>query len=313
MTQPVPDIQRCAIRSLALNEPHAGTAGPARHYLAIEHSGAWGRDAVIDNGLDDRLTAELKHLCDQHEVKPLMMRRPGRTTDRAHSAGRTVFAASIAPHRTLVRLTLNDPDELLHLVWESFDSGDLLALHSSAVTVEAPVALVCAHAKRDRCCAIGGRPIASDLARELPGLVWECSHLGGHRFSPTALMLPLGAVYARLDGDTARTMYEAASNAEVIPYLLRGLSRYERPLQAADIAVRAAHALSGIDDVDCVEEYVDGDTTGVMVTTGAGRQFQCRVETRRLDPARPESCGKSDAHPVAHTVTSVDELPHRRG
>ncbi len=309
MTQPVTDEQRCAVRSLALDEPHAGTAGPARRYLAIEHSGAWGRDAVIDNDLDDRLTAALKHLCDQHEVKPLMMRKTGRATDRAHSGGRTVFAATVAPHRTLVKLTLDDPEQLLHLDWDSFNSGDLLALHSSAVTVDAPVALVCAHAKRDRCCAIGGRPIAAELTGELPGLVWECSHLGGHRFSPTALVLPLGAVYARLDGNTARKMYEAARSAQVIPHLLRGLSRYSRPLQTADIAVRTTDALSGIDDVDCVEEYVDGDSTGVMVTTTSGGRFRCVVEARRLDPARPESCGKSDAHPLSHTVTSVEELP----
>ncbi|PRZ43561.1 sucrase/ferredoxin-like protein [Antricoccus suffuscus] len=313
MTEPVTDEQRCAIRSLALAEPHAATAGPARRYLVIEHSGAWGRDAVIENDLDDKLTAALKHLCDQHAVKALMMRRPGRVADRAHASGRTVFAATVTPHRALVKLSLDDPDDLLHLEWDSFDSGDLLALHTSAVTLGEPVALVCAHAKRDRCCAIGGRPIAADLGRELPGLVWECSHLGGHRFSPTALMLPLGAVYARLDGGTAREMYDAARNSEVIPHLLRGLSRYERPLQAADIAIRTMHSLSGIDAVTCTEEYVDCDTTGVVARTSTGRMFRCGVETHRLDPARPESCGKSDAHPLSHTVTSIEELSHRPG
>lgn len=28
--------------------------------------------------------------------------------------------------------------------------------------------------------------------------VWECSHLGGHRFSPTVLSSPVSAVYGRL-------------------------------------------------------------------------------------------------------------------
>ena len=308
MTQPVADAPRCSVRSLALDEPHAGTAGPARRYLVIEHSGAWGRDAVIDNDLDDQLTATLKHLCDQHEVKPMMMRAPGRVADRAHSTGRAVFAATVAPDRRLVKLTLDDPADLLRLDWDCFEHGDLRDLHPSAVTVDEPVALVCAHAKRDRCCAIGGRPIAAALAGELPGLVWECSHLGGHRFAPTALMLPLGAVYARLDEATAREIYDAARRSEVRTHLLRGVSRYDLPLQAADIAVRTACGLDGIDDLDCVEEYVDGDLTRVLVTTAAGRKFRCIVEARRLDPARPESCGKNDAHPVSHTVTSVSEL-----
>lgn len=309
MTQPLADAPRCAVRSLALDEPHAGTAGPARRYLVIEHSGAWGRDAVIDNDLDDQLTATLARLCEQHQVKPMMMRTPGRVADRAHSAGRIVFAATVAPERRLVKLTLDDPADLRHLNWDCFERGDLRGLHPSALTVDEPVALVCAHAKRDRCCAIGGRPIAAALAGQFAGLVWECSHLGGHRFSPTALMLPLGAVYARLDEATARESYDAARQVEVMPHLLRGLSRYDRPLQAADIAVRTAYGLAGIDDLDCIEEYVDGDVTGVRVTTATGQTFRCLVQARRLDPARPESRGKADAHPFAHTATSIDELP----
>src|SRR5690606_16306501 len=60
--------------------------------------------------------------------------------------------------------------------------------------------LVCTHGRRDACCgALGTR-----LSTALPGLgpevrVWRTSHTGGHRFAPTALVLPEGTAWAYLD------------------------------------------------------------------------------------------------------------------
>src|SRR5690606_19672644 len=72
--------------------------------------------------------------------------------------------------------------------------------------VVAPVAptdrhvLVCTHGRRDACCGTLGTRVS--LA--LPGLgggvrVWRTSHTGGHRFAPTALLLPEGTAWAYLD------------------------------------------------------------------------------------------------------------------
>ena len=41
--------------------------------------------------------------------------------------------------------------------------------------------------------------VTAALARVFPDEVWECTHLGGHRFAPTALVLPTGYSYGRLD------------------------------------------------------------------------------------------------------------------
>ena len=55
-----------------------------------------------------------------------------------------------------------------------------------------PLLLVCTHSKRDLCCAMYGRPLAAGLASNpnYAQAVWETSHLGGHRFAPTAVQLP---------------------------------------------------------------------------------------------------------------------------
>lgn len=61
--------------------------------------------------------------------------------------------------------------------------------------------LVCAHGKRDQCCAVLGRPIAARLSTEFGDTVWECSHTGGHRFAPSMILLPTGYTYGRLSAE----------------------------------------------------------------------------------------------------------------
>ena len=67
-----------------------------------------------------------------------------------------------------------------------------------------PALLVCTHAERDPCCGTDGRALVDALAAAGVPDVWECSHLGGHRFAATALVLPTGYLYGHLDS-TARS------------------------------------------------------------------------------------------------------------
>lgn len=77
---------------------------------------------------------------------------------------------------------------------------------TGAVTDEWPAApeiLVCTHGSRDRCCGSFGTRLAADLADVLDDeiRVRRTSHLGGHRFAPTALTLPDGRSWAFVDAD----------------------------------------------------------------------------------------------------------------
>jgi hypothetical protein len=60
--------------------------------------------------------------------------------------------------------------------------------------------LVCGHGARDRCCGGSGTRLAVEARAALPGWrIRRTSHLGGHRFAPTALTLPDGRAWAFLD------------------------------------------------------------------------------------------------------------------
>ncbi len=64
--------------------------------------------------------------------------------------------------------------------------------------------LVCGHGSRDRCCGSLGTRLAAEVSESPPGpgdgvRWWRTSHTGGHRFAPTALLLPAGTLWANLD------------------------------------------------------------------------------------------------------------------
>ena len=96
-------------------------------------------------------------------------------------------------------------------------AGSLPAIGS--VTRE-PLLLVCTHGKRDRCCAVNGRALLTSLldaaSPDQRERIWECSHVGGHRFSPVTVSLPSGAVHGRLGADRAPDLLERLDQDRVL-------------------------------------------------------------------------------------------------
>jgi hypothetical protein len=135
------------------------------------------------------------------------------------------------------------------------------------------------------------------VARARPGRVWETTHLGGHRFAPTAVTLPSGAVHGRLDTGSATRLLAATERGETVLESLRGRSTWPPPAQAAEHAVRLA---TGERDADALR--VDDD--GVVVRHRDGRVWRVDVRQEEVADVRPESCGKA-ALPVHAWVAEV--------
>ncbi|WP_334025381.1 sucrase ferredoxin [Nocardia terpenica] len=216
----------------AADIPLPGSATRVTGWLCVEQPGAWGRDVLGDEVLGADITAELAARTKAARVRPTLIRRPGRNE---FTGARTVLLAATRPQGSWCeRLEIADPKELLDL--------DLHLLNGPAPGLGAPVTdptiLVCAHGKRDQCCALLGRPIAARLSAEYPDRVWECSHTGGHRFAPAMVILPTGSTYGRLSPDAAlRVVSDAHRN--LIPLTgFRGRSCYTPVEQVAEIAVR---------------------------------------------------------------------------
>jgi hypothetical protein len=276
----------------ALDEPLPGTAAVVHRWLCVEHPGAWGRDVVDDAPLGAEVTAELDRRCKAAGMRLMLIRQSGR---RGDSPYRQVFIANSAPGDSWCeQLRVANAAELLEVPFEQRGAGE---------PVTDPVVLVCAHGKRDQCCARLGRPIAAGLGMDYRGLVWECSHTGGHRFAPSLIMLPSGYSYGRLDVSGARKAIEMLSEGRVSGIGLRGRSCYSAAGQAAEIAVRDL-VDAGTDDLS-----VEGGGSEFIVRHSDGRQWGVEVASGELPP-REVSCGAKPKPVETVTVRRLWRINH---
>ncbi|HLS78351.1 MAG TPA: sucrase ferredoxin [Nocardia sp.] len=291
--------------------PLPGTATRVGGWLCVEHPGAWGRDVLGDEVLGPRLTAELAARTAAAKVRPTLIRRPGR---HEFTGTRTVLLAASHPTGAWCeRLFIDDLDQLLDL--------DLSVVHGQAPglgepVTEAPV-LVCAHGKRDRCCARLGRPVAASLAAVHPGRVWECSHTGGHRFAPAMVLLPSGLTYGRVDAESAAAAVAAVDRGEVSTAGLRGRSGHSPVEQVAELAVRERIG-AGLDDLIVATAPDEGDGSEpathagtAVVTHRDGRRWRVVVRAVAHAP-RQAGCDAGPKPVTALVADTVAEIAVRR-
>ncbi|MFP5310769.1 MAG: sucrase ferredoxin [Actinomycetes bacterium] len=285
----------CALASRGLHEPLLGTAPEARGWIAVEQPGAWGRDAFAGSQLPAEVAAHLAAATEGTGVRPQVLRRPGRD-DTPHAT--VVLLASSLPGATwMERLELDDPRELL-------DVDPRLALRADppglGAPVDGPALLVCAHARRDACCARWGRPVGAALASIHADATWETSHTGGHRFAANLVVLPEGLVYGGLDPQRALEVVATHRRGLVDLDVLRGRSSLPRAAQAADWFVRERMALRGIDDVVVGNPSAPRGDGIVTVTASVPEADVAVALSLRLAPtgtARPVSCGADPEDP----------------
>jgi len=279
------EVVRCAVLSRALDEPQAGTAPVAPRWVCLEHRGAWPRDVTEH---PDPAIAAFRERATTAGWRLLLIRRPGRRS--ADPAARLYLTDTAPPHARTTLLTVAGPAELADV---PLPAGDEM-LPGDAVSD--PLLMMCTHGRRDRCCALDGRALAVAVG---DSDVWECSHVGGHRFAPTALVLPTGYLYGRLDLSTAISARKAAGIGEVAPALCRGRSTWSAAGQVAELAVRAA---TGLRDADALVV-----TDDLRVHARDGRSWLVDVEPVE-GPSRPASCGADALRSQVLRATQVRRI-----
>lgn len=286
----------CSVEWEDASLPAWGSASYARFWVCLEQAGPWGHSAITESHLDHQLGAALEQACADRGGRLLLIRRPGAHADEApHEGPHTVFVAGCLDRDPwLLTGELDDPAQLLALPWELLQDDDPDAITEHLPEFEEtrePALFICTNGKRDVCCAVRGRPIALDLAARHPGAIWECSHTGGHRFSPTGIALPSGQTYARLTPELAELALQAERRHEVPDELAtvthnRGRSCFRPPVQVAEAFVRqlisertgaalsASGTLSGDGLWECRVTHTDGRGWTVDVTGEDGPQIR---------------------------------------
>ncbi|MGD3110315.1 sucrase ferredoxin [Streptomyces sp. YGL11-2] len=320
-------MSTCATASRESAEPVAGTAATALTWLLIEQTGPWGAKALTDSHLDPHVGRALEAAAEGTGVRVALIRRPGRHADCHGVPRRRLFLAHTAPGRSWIRTTtVTDPRTALGLDFAALGTGEHGGLWEPYTGD--PVVLVCTNGKRDRCCAILGRPLATELAAS-SSATWEVTHIGGHRFSPTLFVLPYGYAYGRASAQLVKDVVEAARHGRVGLDHCRGRSTWDRPAQAADLAVRELIREQRADALDVVRtdavrpeaRWRDGSASGggavpvappswvVTVTHSDGRTWHVVVDQRADGAPAPASCGAPLGPPTRMAVTSITAIP----
>lgn len=271
---------RCSARSQELGEPMIGSVDQRVRWLLVEDRSAWGEKAVREV-----LGAELEAAARERGMRLLLIRR--REGDPASDAVRRAFLVDTEAGSMAVR-SVSSLDELPALL-------DLPVAEFGAQLAD-PILLVCTNGKRDACCALRGRALVTSLAPDHGERLWECTHLGGHRFAPNLVCLPGGILYGRVAPADGPRLADAYLDGRMDPALLRGRSAWPAPAQVAELALRQATGLDGVADVKLVAADVDGDAARVtLVAAGITHRYALRAEVgkprliscRANEPERP--------------------------
>lgn len=243
-------------------------------------------------------------------VRLLLVRKPGREGQTHQDSGESRRAY-------LARVGGRDFEPAELYAFEVSSVADLLTLPlekpetiPGLVVSRETLVLICTHSKRDRCCALQGRPLAAFLHEQSTGVqVWECSHTGGHRLAPVALTLPSGYTYGRLTFEQALTLTSEIQSDQVALPGLRGRSAHTPVEQVAEVAMRSQLAKAGenpqVNDLNPARlPQVEDTAQSARVTHRDGRAWLVTAHEVEL-PARPASCGKEPSPATSWQVESI--------
>lgn len=310
--------ERCSGFARSEGLDPAGTAGSYHGYVMLEVPLPWpheitehpdiaaGAAALAAAGL--RLQGVVPHPSRSPDRRRMVTcLRPAGPFDRYETVDWTVPAAGVpealAALAASVAATVNATDEGL----DQLSAGPAVRVAASADAGRH--VLVCTHGKRDACCG----SLGTRLTRVLPGLgagvhVWRTTHTGGHRFAPTAVLLPEGTAWAYLDHDTLVGISDRTLDLDQAARRYRGCTGLDgAEVQAAEREALRAVGWSWLDHRRRgVVLQRDGGRTRVrldgVATDDVTTSFEATVEVARVVPV--PDCGK----PLSEARKSAPEL-----
>lgn len=286
---------RCADAAESRDEALAGSASRADRFVLIEFPTPWPHKAM--DVLADEMRTALATAVEAASAKVLLIRRPGEKTQ-----GRRQWAVyDVRQRRSLWG----------HWSTET-DLGALVEAVTSAPTAgwaAEPVVLVCTHARHDACCGVRGRPVAIALAAARREQVWECTHVGGHRFAAN-LVLPLdGTYYGRVAADTVIDVVDAhVEKSQIAAEYLRGFSWMAPAAQAVAVEAHRRWGPAGADAIDAASAVVLGPHRWrVELTSGQVLPTSITAEVERVPGLEAKMSCRADPMPTeAFVIRGLD-------
>ena len=277
---------RCSALAEELGEPMIGTVDQRVRWLLVEDRSAWGNEAV-----GDVLGAELARAAKERRIRVLLIRR--REGDPASDAVRRAILVDTETREMAIRSV----DDLTDIALDEVADAPVTSFGAHMTD---PIFLVCTNGKRDACCALRGRALVTALATDHAERIWECTHLGGHRFAGNLVCLPGGIIYGRVSADDGPLLADAYLAGRVDPALLRGRSAWPAPAQVAEQELRLRTGLAGIDEVRLIGAHLIEARAVVTLATTDGSEHRFELHAEPAHPLRPTSCRADELEEPVH-------------
>ncbi|MDQ2982417.1 MAG: hypothetical protein M3R70_00615 [Actinomycetota bacterium] len=284
----------CADLSRENSEPLAATASRIDHWLLVEYPGLWGRQPLAAGILGEEVKAHLRsELRRLGPARLLFIKRPERRRQR--DVIRVFYGSTLEQDARFFCRELASYDDLVDVVL-----GD-----TAAEPLDHPLFVVCTHGKRDRCCAVYGRPLYEALRDQVDDdWVWQSTHVGGDRFAGNIVSFPHGLYFGRVGPADVSVLLAATVAGRVPLEHYRGRCCYSFPEQAAERALREELGLDGIDDFTLVHTEPRTDRWLVSFRTRNGELHEKTIGAERGEPALLTCDAKAPGRPLRFCAVS---------
>ncbi len=224
----------CTTAARLANEDPIATAYPVHTYVLVECPLPWAAKAWDSPQIPDLLRKTITHIIEDYPAVKALLINQDRTRSSPHR--RVIIYQRQNRERVSAfdryEFVIDTLDEAASLI-QNFFKGIFLR---KFVIQKVQDILVCTHGSRDQCCGRYGEPFYSQAYKIVRSQdhncqVWRSSHIGGHRFAPTAVTFPDGRYYARLDAFSFNSLLQRSGDINLLTPIYRGSSLIPEALQ----------------------------------------------------------------------------------
>lgn len=217
--------QHCREASLESGEELFGTASTHERYLLVESAFPWAHAA-----LETHDVSEFAHVFRASSpVKVLLIGKDSTYSQKGYRVVIDVQKQQGAFHVTEYLVPRGREVEVFPKILEGTAEAYATQEHHRHI-------LVCIDGGHDFCCGRWGQPCYDEVRAAMgeEARVWRCSHIGGHRFAPTAIDFPEGRYYGRIKNPVA--LFRKELSMEEVMTMYRGNGAYSKEEQDAERA-----------------------------------------------------------------------------
>jgi hypothetical protein len=223
----------CSDLSRQAGESLYGSASQIKTWFLLEYTGQWRAKAIKDNDLSQPVQEWMASALDNISLaRFLFIKQPPRKPENSIN-----FYVAVTDEKEprLYRFRLDAYEDLLALDVPAIVAGD--PVYQERLDRE-PLFLICTNGERDLCCARRGISTYNQMSELVGDRVWQCTHVGGHRFATNCLYMPFGIYYGQVDEGDLASFVEDGRNRRLNLEHYRGRSHYDVAGQVGEYFLR---------------------------------------------------------------------------